>query len=114
PEVVFDNSLVKGSYARSVVDYSGASWVENVNKQLLVSDTLFFTPGNALSLRYLSQTNGDWRVLIRYSRQKFHYRLGADDFLSFKLYVGSDQTKAEHLPSISIKQGENQSVSLAI
>lgn len=114
PEVVFDNSLVKGAYARSVVDYSGASWVENVNKQLLVSDTLFFTPGNALSLRYLSQTNGDWRVLIRYSRQKFHYRLGADDFLSFKLYVGSDQTKAEHLPSISIKQGENQSVSLAI
>lgn len=114
PEVVFDNSLVKGTYARSLVDYSGKSWVENVNKHLLVSDTLFFTPGNALSLRYLSHPQGDWNVTIRYSRQKFHYRLSNDDVLSFKLYVGSANTKAEHLPSISIKQRDNQSVSLAI
>lgn len=114
PEVVFDNSLVNGTYARSLVEYTGKSWVENVNKHLLVSDTLFFTPGNALSLRYLSHPQGDWNVTIRYSRQKFHYRLSSDDVLNFKLYVGSGQTKAEHLPSISIKQRDNQSVSLAV
>ena len=70
PEVIFDNSLVKGSYARSKVNYTGHSWVENVQGNLLVSDSLFFTPGNALSLKYQSADQGDWDVLIRYSRQK--------------------------------------------
>lgn len=43
PEVVFDNSLVGGSYAKSLVRYSGSSWVENVRNHLLVSDTLFYS-----------------------------------------------------------------------
>lgn len=114
PEVVFDNSLVKGSYARSVVNYSGDSWVENVQNSLLVSDTLFFTPGNALSLKYISSENGDWDVLIKYSRQKFHYRVSIDDMLSLKLFVGSEGTKPENLPSVSIQQGSNQSVSIPL
>ena len=114
PEVVFDNSLVKGSYARSTVNYSGKSWVENVQKSLLVSDTLFFTPGNALSLRYISATDGDWEVLVKYSRQKFHYRVSLDDVLSMKIFVASGHTKAEMLPSIAIQQGDNQSVSIRL
>lgn len=114
PEVIFDNSLVKGSYARSNVAYSGESWVENVQGNLLVSDTLFFTPGNALSLRYQSAHQGDWDVLIRYSRQKFHYRVASDDVLSVKLFVASPHTAADDLPSISIQQGRNQSISVAL
>lgn len=114
PEVVFDNSLVKGTYARSIVNYSGDSWVENIQKNLLVSDTLFFTPGNALSLKYISAEMGDWDVLIKYSRQKFHYRVSFDDILSLKIFVGSAGTKPENLPSISIQQGMNQSVSIPI
>lgn len=114
PEVVFDNSLVKGTYARSFVNYSGDSWVENIQKNLLVSDTLFFTPGNALSLKYISAEMGDWDVLIKYSRQKFHYRVSFDDILSLKIFVGSAGTKPENLPSISIQQGMNQSVSIPL
>lgn len=114
PEVVFDNSLVKGTYARSIVNYSGDSWVENIQKNLLVSDTLFFTPGNALSLKYISAEMGDWDVLIKYSRQKFHYRVSFDDILSLKIFVGSAGTKPENLPSISIQQGMNQSVSIPL
>jgi len=113
-EVVFDNSLVKGSYARSYVDYSGQSWVENVHRNLLVSDSLYFTPGNALSLRYISSEAGDWNVLIRYSRQKFHYRVSAEDVLNLKLFVGSSETSQKQLPSISIQQGPNQSISLPL
>ena len=114
PEVVFDNSLVKGSYARSQVTYSGTSWVENVQGNLLVSDSLFFTPGNALSLQYQSAQQGDWDVLVRYSRQKFHYRVSSDDVLSLKLFVTSSNTTAEDLPSISIQQGRGQSVSVPL
>lgn len=114
PEVIFDNSLVKGSYARSEVTYSGESWVENVQGNLLVSDSLFFTPGNALSLQYQSAEKGDWDVLIRYSRQKFHYRVSHDDVLSIKLFVATPHTTVEDLPSISIQQGRGQSISVPL
>lgn len=114
PEVVFDNSLVKGSYARSFVDYSGHSWVENVHRNLLVSDTLFFTPGNALSLKYISSQSGDWNAIIKYSRQKFHYRVSPDDVLNLKIFVSTAETTKDQLPSISIQQGPNQSVSLPL
>lgn len=114
PEVVFDNSLVKGSYARSFVDYSGQSWVENVHRNLLVSDSLYFTPGNALSLKYISNDNGDWNVNIRYSRQKFLYRVSSNDVLTLKVYVGSAETSQKLLPSISIQQGMNQTISLSL
>ena len=57
---------------------------------------------------------GDWDVLIKYSRQKFHYRVSFDDILSLKIFVGSAGTKPENLPSISIQQGMNQSVSIPL
>lgn len=114
PEVIFDNSLVKGSYARSKVNYTGHSWVENVQGNLLVSDSLFFTPGNALSLKYQSADQGDWDVLIRYSRQKFHYRVNHDDVLNLKLFIATPLTDIQDLPSISIQQGKSQSVSVPL
>mgnify|MGYP000920869814 CR=1 FL=1 len=114
PQVVFDNSLVKGAYARSYVDYTGGSWVENVQRHLLVSDSLYFTPGNALSLKYQSNPSGDWNVLIKYSRQKFHYRVTKDDVLNFKIYVASPNTEVNHLPKIAIQQGAHQSIDLAL
>ena len=108
PEVIFDNSLVKGVYAKSKVQYEGSSWVENLNKHLLVSDTLFFTPGNSLSLRYRSGIAGNWRVDLRYSRQKVNYQLDNSDFLIIKLYVQSEHTKKQHLPQIAISQRSSQ------
>lgn len=104
PEVIFDNSLVVGSYAKSSVTYSGGSWVENVNNKLLVSDTLFFTPGNALSLKYLSAKEGSWAATVNYSRQKNHYRFNTNDQLSFFIYINTKDTKIEDLPKIFIIQ----------
>jgi hypothetical protein len=112
PEVVFDNSLVSGSYAKSHVVYSGHSWVENVNNHLLVSDTLFFTPGNALSLKYISAAQGDWKVAIRYSRQKFLYRVLHTDILTFRMYVQSEGTTLEDLPRIAVNQRNTDTVFL--
>lgn len=114
PEVVFDNSLVSGSYAKSYVHYSGKSWVENVSKHLLVSDTLFFTPGNALSLKYYSSIDGDWHTTIRYSRQKFLYRVLRTDFLTFRLYVKTSSTGVDDLPRIAINQRHTDTVWLDI
>lgn len=104
PEVIFDNSLVKGVYAKSRVVYQGQSWVENLNHHLLVSDTLFFTPGNALSLTYRSAADGNWAVDLQYSRQKLNYKVENSDFLVMKVFVKSEHTKAGDLPKIQILQ----------
>lgn len=109
PEVIFDNSLMKGVYAKSKVEYQGQSWVENLNSHLLVSDTLFFTPGNALSLQYKSAQEGNWHVDLQYSRQKLNYHVNASDFLVFQLFVKSENTQEQDLPRIGIRQRKNES-----
>jgi len=115
PEVVFDNSRVGGVYAGSRVNHSGNSWVENLNKHLLVSDTLFFTPGNALSLRYKSAPDGRWRVDLQYDRQKIDCRPERSDFLLLKLYVETGHTEKRDLPKIGIRQpnGETEPLDVA-
>ncbi|MBD1428522.1 glucoamylase family protein [Sphingobacterium litopenaei] len=114
PEVVFDNSIVKGSYAKSQVSYSGQSWVENVNKHLLVSDTLFFTPGNALSLKYISANEGNWETSINYNRQKFNYTVDESDFLSIRIYINSPKTTVKDLPRVFIRQQHASSDTLSL
>lgn len=114
PEVIFDNSLVNGSYAKSVVSYQGESWVENVSKRLLVSDQVFFTPGNALSLKYLSSNQGDWSVRINYSGQKKYYRYKDNDNLSFYLYVKSKGTKQQDLPRLYIRLDKGNTDTLSL
>lgn len=114
PEVIFDNSLVKGVYAKSTVNYGGKSWVENVNQHLLVSDTLFFTPGNALSLKYISAEEGNWNTEVRYSRQKHHYKFSNDDFLSIRIFVKSTGTEVNDLPKLYIKQRSSTSASFSL
>lgn len=114
PEVIFDNSLVQGVYAKSTVNYTGQSWVENLNNHLLVSDTLFFTPGNALSLQYQSSREGTWEVGLQYSRQKLNYKVDRDDYLVMKVFVKTDYTKKKDLPKIGIKQKDTQTDSLEL
>lgn len=114
PEVIFDNSLLSGSYAKSVVNYTGDSWVENINNRLLISDTLFFTAGNSLSLKYISSKDGDWTARINYNRQKNYYRFNEKDQLSFFLFVKSKDTKIADLPRvyISFRDGSSDTVAL--
>lgn len=114
PEVIFDNSLGTGSYAKSVVSYKGDSWVENVNHRLLTSDTLFFTPGNSLSLRYISAANGSWTTKINYNRQKSNYRFNDSDQLSFFIYINSNDTKIADLPKLYINQREGTTDTISL
>ena len=114
PEVVFANSAVKGTYAKSNVTYNGNSWIENINKRLLVSDSLFFTPGNSLSLKYLSSEDGYWESNINYSRQKYNYTLDNSDFLTFRLYIRSTKTTKKELPKVYIRLHKGVSDTLTL
>lgn len=114
PEVIFENSLVSGSFARSRVEYEGNSWVENVNKRLPVSDTLFFTPGNSLSLKYISAPGGKWKTRINYNRQKNHHKFNPTDQLSFFVFINSRSTSLQDIPKVFVKllDGRSDTVEL--
>src|SRR5690606_30590897 len=109
PEVLFENSLLGGNYHYSSVQYEGASWVENVGGRLPVSDSIYFTPCNALSLKYSSHTAGDWRVQVAYPHASDGYRPKQDAVLTFKLFVASD-TEGAALPRLAVCQADSSTV----
>lgn len=102
PGVLFDNSIMRGSYAHSYVNYQGDSWVENVQCHLPVSDTLFFTPGNALSLKYTSGQSGFWHTDLFFPRYAGKYETSGREMLSMKFFVLTPSTEAKNLPSVSL------------
>ncbi|WP_176146152.1 glucoamylase family protein [Parapedobacter luteus] len=108
PEVLFENSVLPGSYAYSQVHYEGGSWMENVGGRLPVSDSVYFTPGNALSLKYTASPEGHWYAQIDYPNSSNHYQPKADDVLTFKLFVASD-TESGALPRIALRQKDTLS-----
>ncbi|QNL47688.1 hypothetical protein H8S90_12690 [Olivibacter sp. SDN3] len=107
PEVLFDNSVMPKSYFYSQSTFSGDSWINSMNGHLPVSDTVFFTPGNALLLNYVSGTEGLWQAEINY-RGESGYSFNKNDILIFKIFASAD-TEVNELPGIQLKQGENRS-----
>lgn len=106
PGVLFENSVLKGNYMYSEVHHDELSWVENVGGKLPVSDTIFFTPGNSLSLKYTTAKNGNWSVQLAYPHTTGSYRPAADDVLTFKLFVASN-TESGGLPRLAVSQQDS-------
>ncbi len=103
PGVLFENSILKGNYMYSQVYHDDRSWVENVAGRLPVSDTIFFTPGNSLSLKYLSAEDGSWQTQIMFPKAANDYLPNTADVLTFKLYVVSNMQSAT-LPRLAVRQ----------
>lgn len=106
-KVLFENSLMDNSYFYTQTMYRGASWIKNIQGKLPISKELFFTPGNALELRYNSAQRGYWTANIQY-----HQLRGIDNFknadqLSFWLYISANTGK-ETLPFINLTLPQNQ------
>jgi hypothetical protein len=97
----FVNSMMPGNYFYSEANYTPPSWIKNSNRKLPVDDKIFFTPGNALQLDYISADKGEWNAKIIY-----HNIRGADAFtdatqLVFRLFVQSN-TNNDALPLIAL------------
>lgn len=112
PEVLFENSLMPKSYYYSISTFEGKSWINHMNGHLPVSDSIFFTPGNALLLNYISSEDGMWSTNIRYDNDN-GYLPKSEDLLTFKLFATSGTNKTE-LPQVQLMQGENLSQALNI
>jgi hypothetical protein len=63
--IFFDNSLEPDAYFYSEGRASAPSLLELVNKKLPVSHDIFFTPPNALRLKWTSVPDGGWEAGIR-------------------------------------------------
>ncbi|HWK59361.1 MAG TPA: glucoamylase family protein [Parapedobacter sp.] len=113
PGVLFENSMLKGNYMYSNVYHDDQSWVENVAGRLPVSDSIFFTPGNSLSLRYVSAKNGSWTTHVTFPEAVNPYFPNPADVLTFKLYVVSN-TESSALPILSLKQRDTTTSALAL
>lgn len=111
PNVLFENSILGGNYAYSDVTYGAGSWVENVNGRLPVSDSVFFTPGNALSLTYRSVANGNWHVQVNFPPGLRNYLPRADHVLTFKIFVTSDM-EVGLLPRLMLVQKNQAGVTV--
>lgn len=108
PGVLFENSIVNGSYINSHVYHDNRSWVENVGGRLPVSDSIFFTPGNALSLKYTSAEHGAWETQVAFPETGGSYGPDTDDVLTFKLYIVSDMERTL-LPRLALHLGDTVS-----
>lgn len=108
PGVLFENSILKGNYMYSTVYHDEHSWVENAAGRLPISDSIFFTPGNSLSLKYMSARSGNWHTDITFPKAANSYFPDAGDVLTFKLYVVSD-TEGGVLPTLSVTQRDTVS-----
>ena len=99
-KVFFENNLMEKSWNSSNVEYSGNSFVLNVQKRIPVADHKFFTPGNSLQLKYSSNPEGNWSVTINYPewRGKDHFKKA--DILSF--WMLNDEESSSTLPEISL------------
>ena len=100
--VLFENSIVSGNYQHSHVDHDSLSWVENVVGLLPVCDSIFFTPGNALSLKYTSAADGMWNVQLNFPETESRYLLDTDDVLTFKIYITSE-VQRDVLPRLALR-----------
>lgn len=113
PEVLFENSTMPESYFYSKSGFSGDSWIKHLNSHLPVSDSIFFTPGNALILQYVSAKNGDWQTELSFPDTTGF--LAADaEVLRLKLFVNSENTKVEELPAFEIVQSNGHTLALRL
>ncbi|MDU1892607.1 MAG: glucoamylase family protein [Dysgonomonas sp.] len=99
--IFFDNSLMTGRYYYSKADYTSPSYIQSIEKRLVVSEKEFYTAKNSILLNYVSAVNGSWSASILYQDWRGKDFIKEGKSLDFKLLVKSN-TKVEELPSIAI------------
>lgn len=109
--VFFRNAMKTGMYPYSKVEYSGYSWVKNMQKHVVVRSEEYVTPGNSIELTYKSSPNGMWRATIEYPEIRGVENFNDPEYLSMSV-------KGELYASVSLvfkgaRRGSSAEVSAA-
>ena len=105
--ILFDNSLEGDAYYYSSGKASSPSVLELNHGKLPVSTGIFFTPPNALHLKWRSVLNGGWEASVRVPR----FRNRPDRFDGSALYFwcfSEDGIIAKNLPLIQLSDSNRQ------
>src|SRR5580704_14670363 len=111
---LFDNSLEPDAYYYSSGKASAPSTLELIHGKLPVSRNLFYTPPNALRLKWRSASGGGWEAGIA----AINFRNREINFQGDTLYfwcLSPDGISAGDLPLVQISDaGDNFSISLPL
>jgi len=112
--VLFDNSLEPDAYYYSSAKVSSPSTLELIHGSLPVSRALFYTPPNALRLKWRSVPNGGWEAGI----SAINFRNREINFHGNTLYfwcLSKEGISASSLPLIQVSDtDDNFSISLPL
>jgi len=112
--ILFDNSLETDAYFNSDGRASAPSVLELVSKRLPVSHAQFFTPPNAIRLKWRSEPKGGWAAQIRVMRFRNREIDFRGDTLFFWMF-SEESISGSALPLIRLSERDNnfsESVSL--
>ncbi|MCF1190051.1 hypothetical protein LRR18_00530 [Mangrovimonas sp. AS39] len=111
-KVLFEDSPMPDAYFFSNVEFTGESWVKNIDGKLLVNNHISFTPKNALFVQYHSAVSGNWTAEILYDKIRGIDYFVPADVLSFWMFLPNKDAMAS-LPNLSLGyNGQSKSVSL--
>ena len=105
--IIFANSRMPGYYFFSSTSYQSPSWIKNLRQKLPVSADVFFTPGNALELQYVNGKDGNWKALVIEPKYRGQDHFRASEILHLKIFVQSERTQKDALPSIQVSQKDS-------
>jgi hypothetical protein len=106
--IFFENSPMQGRFFYSSAQYTAPSWIQNISGKLPVTDSIVFTPGNALRLHYVSRAGGKWEASLLYKNVRGQDHLSVARHLVFKMFVYSP-TVVDELPELGIGVKEQAS-----
>lgn len=112
-KVIFENSQMPVNHYHSQVEYSGGSWIKNIQGRLPVSEELFFTPKNSLELAYTSAADGAWKAVITYDQIRGMDFFQPADHLSFWMYPVNVTSASLPRVTLSIEGEDQNALSLA-
>jgi len=98
----FTNSLMKGSFYYSKVNFTGNAFVKNDKSKLLVDQSQFNSPGNSLLLDYKNAPDGKWDASIEYEEVRGKDFFTQPNYLSF--WIKSENIGDNILPSVKIQK----------
>lgn len=104
--IFFENSLMKGNYFYSEAHYTSPSWIKHARHRLPVSESVSYTPGNALELTYLSAPGGDWYSEIQYCPVRGNDFFRRPSHLSLQIRL-EETTPADALPALAIRYADS-------
>ena len=111
-KVFFENSKFDDAFFDSKVEYSGSSWIENVQSKIPVSKRHILTPKNSLKLNYISSEGGDWSAIVKYDKIRGMDFFKSADHLSLWIYIDSSKDHNVFPKIIVVTESKNSITSL--